>query len=194
MTFFLQLLLRVFVPLIAVPWAAWHERKILRNGVPLDTVSLDDARHIGVREPEKVRLLHVERIPFFNSRFLHALSKFFPQITPHTIGLSLRHGIYLRKNIPASRLRQLIAHELVHTTQYEARNSLSRFLIDYFDDCLRSGYAESNFEREADQKSQFLSDHPQETGEFQNIRSLFTPVNLKDRGHSIAEAAHDEPN
>ncbi|MFT3990952.1 MAG: hypothetical protein QM680_06030 [Luteolibacter sp.] len=151
-----RLLLRLFVSL-AAPWAAWHERKICRIGTPLDPVFLADARALGIRHPEKVRVLFVERIPFFNGRFLRALSKFFPDISPHTIGLSLRYGIYLRKHLSVESHRLLLAHELVHTSQYEKCGGISAFLLRYFEECLTDGYARSPMEQEADLKSKSLS-------------------------------------
>ena len=48
---------------LAAKWAAAVEKRILREGVPLSEQGLADARALGVREPERVRLLALPCVP-----------------------------------------------------------------------------------------------------------------------------------
>ena len=146
----------VFLPLAGM-WVAWHERKILRKGVPLSAQCMVDAAEMGVRHPEKIRVLQVRSIPVLNGRFLRAVSKFWPEISTQTIGLCLRYGIYLRKGTALARERQLTAHECVHTAQYEANGGILRFLLRYFSECLQHGYRFAPMEMEAVERAERIS-------------------------------------
>ena len=48
---------------LAARWAEKLEARILRAGVPLSAAGLADARALGVREPERVRLLCLASVP-----------------------------------------------------------------------------------------------------------------------------------
>lgn len=132
---------------IAVAWVASHERKILRSGVPLTAAGLDDAARMGVAHPEKIRLLQVEHIPVLNSPLMKILSRMIPSVSANTVGLSLRYGIYVRE--PWAGDRFLIAHECVHTGQYERSGSITSFLTSYFTECIEIGYPDAPMEQEA---------------------------------------------
>ncbi|MES2438484.1 MAG: hypothetical protein V4584_05440 [Verrucomicrobiota bacterium] len=139
-------LLPIVLP-VATQWVEWHERKILRQGAPLSPVGLADAVRMGVAHPEKIRLMTVERIPMLNSLFMRILARFAPAVSANTVGLSLRYGIYVRE--PWSHERNLIAHECVHTGQYERLGSVGAFLLAYFTECLETGYSDAPMEQEA---------------------------------------------
>ncbi|MEP6603966.1 MAG: hypothetical protein ABJB69_08470 [Spartobacteria bacterium] len=68
-------------------------------------------------------------------------------LTPETRGLTLQYGILGRWD--CWRDRALIAHELVHTAQYEQRGGIHPFLRDYLLECLTIGYANAPMEQEA---------------------------------------------
>ena len=138
--------LRLLLPL-AAKWVEREERKILQSGVPLSENGLLDASLMGVAHPEKIRLLRVERIPLLNSALVKALSRLIPTISPNTVGLSLRYGIYIRARYWGD--RHLIAHECVHTGQYERHGSIAEFLRAYFTECIETGYPDSPMEQEA---------------------------------------------
>lgn len=138
--------LPLFIPL-AAKWVEWHERKILRDGVPLTTEELADASLMGVAHPEKIRLMSVERIPVLNGVFVKWLSRLVPSISASTVALSLRYGIYVRARY--WRDRHLVAHECVHTGQYERHGSIAQFLRAYFTECIGDGYPDAPLEQEA---------------------------------------------
>jgi hypothetical protein len=131
----------------AAAWVEWHERRILRSGIPLSATGLADAARMGVVHPEKIRLMQVSRIPVLNSPLMKTLSRLIPSISANTVGLSLRYGIYIRE--PWEGDRFLIAHECVHTGQYERSGSVTAFLCAYFAECIEIGYPDAPMEQEA---------------------------------------------
>ena len=147
-------LLPLFV-FLAARWAARHERRILRLGVPLSPESLADAARMGVAQPEKIRLMEVDRIPLLNGTPVRWLARVVPQLSADTVGLSLRYGIYIRTRYRGN--RQLIAHECVHTGQYERCGGLAAFLRAYFSECLTHGYPGAAMEQEAIHRAGELS-------------------------------------
>ena len=51
-------------------------------------------------------------------------------LTPATCGLTLRYGIFIRSDCWGD--RNLVAHELAHTAQYERLGGIEPFLRKYF--------------------------------------------------------------
>jgi len=145
----MNLLLRalpLLLPLI-VRWAEREQKYILKNGVPLLEPSLSDAVAMGVMHPERIRLLKVDRIPTPGNSFLHALGRIAGLISDTTAGMTLYYGIFIRSEYWQD--RQLIAHECVHTAQYERIGGLRSFLGRYLHECLELGYLNSPMEQEA---------------------------------------------
>jgi hypothetical protein len=60
---------------------------MLRIGVPLSNQELADARVIGVAEPDRVRLLQLDRVPFPTDPMLKAAAAAIQFLTPATRGL-----------------------------------------------------------------------------------------------------------
>lgn len=140
---------------LAVAWAAEQENMILRSGVPLTESQLADARQLGVRFPERVRLLQVSEIPMPVHPVLAAAAAMTNLISPFTAGMTLGHGIFIRDDCWGQRL--LVAHELVHTSQYERLGGLEGFLRPYLMECLTPpGYPHGRMEQEADVLSKKL--------------------------------------
>ncbi|MGI8890275.1 MAG: hypothetical protein ACR2G0_05765 [Chthoniobacterales bacterium] len=132
---------------LAARWAARMERRILREGVPLLEEELADAHALGVREPERVRLLCLAGVPTPADRMLRAAAAAVQFLTPATRGLALRYGIFVRAD--CWRERNLIAHELAHTEQYERLGGIEPFLQRYLSECLSIGYPAAPMEQEA---------------------------------------------
>jgi len=132
---------------LATTWASAVEHRILREGVPLAEESLIDARKIGVREPGRVRLLALARAPAPSNLTLRTAAAAIQFLTPATRGLSLRYGIFVRRDCWGD--RTLIAHELVHTAQYERLGGIEPFLRQYLYECLTIGYPAAPMEQEA---------------------------------------------
>lgn len=143
------------VVFMAMPWVglwAWRlERRTLREGRPLFSSEWAAAVRVGVRHPEKVRILVVEEVPMPGFSWMHRIAAGWGFDRRHIGGLCLRYGIILRRDLAAQPV--IMAHELVHTSQYERHGSLSGFLRAYLLQCLRHGYTNSSLEREAVAKS-----------------------------------------
>lgn len=144
-----KLLLSQFEKLLplAAKWAAGVEERILREGVPLSEQGLLDAGAVGVREPERVRLLALPCVPTPSDLTLKAAVAAIQFLTPATRGLALRYGIFVRLDCWGQ--RRLIAHELVHTAQYERLGGIRPFLRQYLTECLTVGYPAGPLEQEA---------------------------------------------
>lgn len=143
-----------FVLPLASSWVRYHERRILRLGIPLSAEEISDASRMGVTYPEKIRLLKVDQIPMLNGALVKAAARCFPDISSNTVGLSLRYGIYVRSRYWKN--RSLVAHECVHTAQYERLGGIPAFLRNYFTQCLETGYPDAPLEQEAITRSSEL--------------------------------------
>lgn len=132
---------------LAAKWAAAVEGRILREGVPLPEEGMADASALGVREPERVRLLALARVPTPSDLTLRTAAAAIRFLTPTTCGLALRYGIFVRSDYWGD--RRLVAHELAHTAQYERLGGIEPFLRQYLYECLTIGYPEAPMEQEA---------------------------------------------
>lgn len=139
-------MVKMLLPLVKT-WCEEQEQIILRDGVPLTPAQIADARKIGVIHPEEVRLLMVGEIPTPQHPLLVAAIKKVWADTKLTKGLTLQYGIFIRADCWDD--RELIAHELVHTTQYERLGGIQNFLRQYLFECLTIGYPAAPMEQEA---------------------------------------------
>jgi hypothetical protein len=130
----------------AVRWAEAHEAEILRNGLALDAKMQAVARAVGVRNPERVRLAVVARIPLPEEPELRQAAISLGMLGPETIGLTLGHGIYVRKRPVSTRL---LSHECRHVHQYEQAGSIAAFLGNYLQQIATVGYRDAPLEVDA---------------------------------------------
>ena len=142
---------------LAAAWAAEQEDTILQSGVPLNDSQMADALQLGLEHPDRVRLLRVTQIPMPSDPILAAAASATDLISHRTAGLTVRYGIFVRSDYWLNRL--LVAHELVHTLQYERLGGFEAFLRPYLIECLTSpGYPYGPMESEADVVSRTLCD------------------------------------
>ena len=73
-------------------------------------------------------------------------------LSPFTIGLALRYGIFIRADHWGE--RRLVVHELTHTAQYERLGGFNQFLSTYLDECFSVGYPNGALEQEAKRMEQ----------------------------------------
>jgi hypothetical protein len=132
---------------LACEWAAAQEQHILAVGAPLSQVALDDARRVGVAQPQRARILYLPEIPIPEHPALRAAAEQTQLISPLTGGLTLRYGIFIREDCAYS--RDMVVHELAHTAQYERLGGFEPFLRQYLFECLTIGYPEAPMEQEA---------------------------------------------
>lgn len=136
-----------FILPLAVQWAEAQETLILKEGVPLSAQGLFDAKSVGVVNPEKIRLLKVSRVPMPVHPVLMQAAQATGLISLNTGGMAIRYGIFVRHDCWTN--RRLIAHECVHTSQYERFGGIGQFLERYLRECVEVGYPAAPLEQEA---------------------------------------------
>jgi hypothetical protein len=102
---------------------------------------------VGVIHPERVKIFEVPQIPIPKHPVLKAAAEATQLITPSTVGLTFRYGIFVHSSFSDDRC--LIVHELVHTSQYEKLGGFLPFLRKYLMECINIGYPEAPMEQEA---------------------------------------------
>jgi hypothetical protein len=132
---------------LAVEWAEAKEKVILEHGTALSPQYMEDAKSVGVKYPERVRIYEVFQIPIPKHPILKAATEATQLISPATIGIALRYGIFIQHNF--SNDRYTIVHELVHTMQCERFGGFYPFLKKYLWECIEIGYPEAPMEQEA---------------------------------------------
>jgi hypothetical protein len=143
--------LQALLPL-ACKWAEEQEQAILQSGEPLTQSQLADAKLVGVKYPEKIRLRRVGQIPAPTHPALAAAAATTGLISPKTWGMTLRYGIFIRADFWGN--RPVLVHEFVHTTQYERLGGFAAFLHPYLLECITPpGYPHGPMEQEAVIKS-----------------------------------------
>jgi hypothetical protein len=131
----------------ATEWAAEQEQRILREGVPLSDMEASDAREVGVKNPDRVRLLQVDAIPEPTDPMLKAACAAANFVPASPRGLTIGHGVFVRSDYWGN--RALLLHELAHTAQYERLGGIEPFLRQYLSECATVGYTNSAMESEA---------------------------------------------
>ncbi len=139
---------------LAVRWARKQEGRALAEGEPLDDAGLEIAKMMGVRHPEKIRVLAVDEIRGPGGQVLGRLAERLSLFGRHICGITYRYGILVRKDCLGDRL--LIAHECVHTGQYERLGGFKPFLRAYLRECIDPGYPDRPLEREAIEHSRMI--------------------------------------
>lgn len=114
---------------LAIDWARTQEKFILTHGSALTAGAMDDARQLGVREPERVRVLVVDKIPLPSTPELAEASRRANIITDASRGVAIGHGVMIRADRWGD--RELMAHQLVHVAQCERSGGLEAFVMEY---------------------------------------------------------------
>jgi len=134
-----------------VRWAEARQAEVLRDGVPLNDEELATAKRMGVKDPYKIRLLRVVQVPMPGGPVLGTLSRLAGFNSATTAGMCVGYGVYVRHD--NWRSAHLVAHECVHTAQYERLGGMRPFLSAYVRECLKYGYLGAPLEQEAVEKS-----------------------------------------
>ncbi|UQO36848.1 hypothetical protein [Burkholderia cepacia] len=132
----------------AVAWAEAEAARGIAQGAPLTPARADDARAVGVAQPERIRLVIVERMPFPETPTLAAIARDTGLLSPGTIGLTLGHAVYVLREQDT---RRLLTHEFRHVHQYEAAGSIGAFLARYLQEIATVGYHDAPLEADARQ-------------------------------------------
>ncbi|MBN3792489.1 hypothetical protein [Burkholderia sp. Ac-20353] len=136
----------------ALPAAvAWAEAQAARGqalGAPLTPGQSDDARAVGVAQPERIRIVTTAVLPFPDTPSLAAIARDTGLLSPGTIGLTLGHAVFV---VEGHVTRRLLTHEFRHVHQYEAAGSIGAFLARYLHEIATVGYVDAPLEADARQ-------------------------------------------
>jgi hypothetical protein len=132
------------------PTISWFERGVAQaDGIPLDKAGIRIAKTVGVKHPERVRVVQCEeQLPIpDNQDARDAYFKFFREAVAVTIG----YVVWVRrKSMQDPRIARLIlSHELRHVQQFEQTSSIAEFVTNLLKEINCSGYRDSFYERDA---------------------------------------------
>jgi len=138
--------LPVLLP-VAVAWVEKQEVILLERGVPLNDVQRADAKRVGVKEPERVRLVPVDTLPQPDNDDIMFLARHMGFFSPRSVALTLGYATCL---LPQSwNDRAVLVHELVHIAQHERMGGIRPFLNIYLRECIDPGNPFGGLEQEA---------------------------------------------
>jgi hypothetical protein len=132
----------------ALTWAKTQEAFVLRLGSPLNERATADAIRAGVKDPSRVRVLVVDRIPLPEDKELADASRRTDIITESSRAVAIGYAIIIRADRWGD--RELLLHQLVHVAQCERCGGLEPYVEQYLRD--RQTCAEftvGSFEEEA---------------------------------------------
>lgn len=128
-------------------WLEQQENAIISQGRLLTSDEQSIAREIGVKNYDIVRVWMSKDLPFPNDALLLQLAKQIGLLNSNTQGICFRYGIFIHEQ--AINPKEVLAHELIHTLQYERFGSIEAFITQYLSECIEDGYHQSNLEKEA---------------------------------------------
>jgi len=141
-----------------IEWAYATDAKGLEIGISLNSKELLLAADIGIKYPEKVRLIYVDEVPFPYENFaLKMLGEALGFIGEGVVNNAQAFGysIYIRNGYELNRPK--LAHELVHVLQIE-NSSLDKIITQHFSDLAVYGYEKAPLEVEAFEANKKYSD------------------------------------
>lgn len=131
-------------------WAEGVEGRGQATGEPLNRDQSRLASEIGIKHPEKVRLVFVDEVPFpTENPEIRAAGEKFGFIGPGIINNAQAFGytIWVRKGFSLDRPR--LAHELVHVMQIERSGNFTAYARQYVLELMQFGHEKSPLELEA---------------------------------------------
>ncbi len=117
---------------IAVQWAKAQEAFVLKHGSSLSARHIGDAKLAGIKEPARVRVLVVDRIPLPDDPSLAEASKRVGIVTEDTRCMGFGHALIIR--VDAWNDRETILHNFVHIAQCERAGGLEQWCRQYLGD------------------------------------------------------------
>lgn len=132
-----------------IEWGYQTEAKGLKLGIPLDEDGLKLARDVGVKSPEKIRIVYVDEVPFPYDNFaLKMLGESVGFIGENIIveAQAFGYSIYVRNDYEFDKPK--LAHEIVHVLQIE-RSNFEDVTFQHLSDLAKYGYSNAPLEVEA---------------------------------------------
>jgi len=146
--FYEDIVLKILLPQY-IEWGYETEAQGLKIGNPLDEEGLELAKEIGIKSPEKIRIIYVDEVPFPHDNFaLKVVGESMGFIGGSIINEAQAFGysIYVRKGEVFDKPK--LAHEIVHVLQIE-RSNFENVTLQYFSDLAKYGYSKAPLEVEA---------------------------------------------
>ncbi|EUC70002.1 hypothetical protein Y017_11295 [Alcanivorax sp. 97CO-5] len=139
--------LREFLPRVTA-WAKKHHDLIQVEGVELNDAGADMARSVGVEDPNRIRVMLVDEIPFREDPVIYRIAKSVGMFSGQVMGITFGHSIYIVKGCESA---QLFSHEFRHVYQYETLGSIQDFMEVYLEQVLEFSYDKAPLELDARQ-------------------------------------------
>ena len=133
-----------------VDWANRIEIEGQRSGLPLSGKQIELAKQIGIKHPEKVRLVFVDKVPFpDDDEDMRKVGEALGFIGPGVINNAQAFGytIWVRNGYTLDRPK--LAHELVHVQQIERSGNFGEFVFQYMMQLREHGHYDMPLEIEA---------------------------------------------
>ncbi|CAH6783371.1 hypothetical protein [Vibrio sp. 10N.261.52.A1] len=131
---------------LSIKYVKKHEQIALSQGVPLRPQYLKIARDIGIQNPEKIRVLYVDKMPLPENESLRFQMQRLGLDSPYFTGTAFGYGIWIANRAKGDKL--LLAHELIHVKQAEDLG-IEAFTKKYLLQLAVFGYGEAPIELEA---------------------------------------------
>ncbi len=133
------------IPLV-VTWLLGVETTILAEGRALTAAEIADARSVGVKAPENIRVLMVDTVAQPEHPVLLKAGKETGLLGESVSGRTVGYGIEI---VNGQSSRALLRHEFRHVYQFENASSRESFVTDYIKSVLEEGYFDSVYEQDA---------------------------------------------
>ncbi len=131
----------------ALAWAQQQAIDVLKSGAPVSPALARLAASVGVKHPESIRVLVVDRIPLPGEPMLRKAVGSVGIAQATLGGLTLGYAVMVRRGHEAD--VRLLSHEFRHVAQYESMGGIPPFLARHLQDLARFGYERAPFEVDA---------------------------------------------
>jgi hypothetical protein len=131
---------------VVLSWYQQSEQKLLTQGRLLSKDEQAIALHLGVKHPERVRVLVLKQFPLPEDAQLQQEAKRYGLGTDWEGGRTMGYAILLKPQVAED--QNILAHELIHVRQIE-RMGTAGFIKRYLLELEVLGYARSPLELEA---------------------------------------------
>ena len=115
----------------ALAWYNQTEQQLLPKGRVLTAEEQAMAQQLGLKHPDKVRILALESFPLPEDKTLRAEAERYGLGSPQEAGRTIGHAVLLKAKYASD--KALLAHELVHVQQIERMGQadfLKRYLLE----------------------------------------------------------------
>lgn len=124
------------------------EKYALEHGRKLTDAEKAYATSIGIKEPQKVRVVMTSDFPVPKNKEVLKGFKELGYDSPLIVGVTYGHGIYIKSSWLYDE-NAILAHELMHVRQVEKAKSYRAFLRKYLMQAYRYEYFKMPYEHEA---------------------------------------------